>query len=78
MFWFILDVCPADRNSGNLFLIHLVMKITPATDKPSVWWLQMFYYMFCNVVLIFGITIFTSAVNVLFKDMGQIVIVSAD
>ena len=54
------------------------MKITPATDKPSVWWLQMFYYMFCNVVLIFGITIFTSAVNVLFKDMGQIVIVSAD
>lgn len=42
-------------------------------EHPSIWWVQMFYYMFCNVVLIFGFTMLTSAVNVLFKDMGQLV-----
>ena len=42
-------------------------------EQPSVWWLQIFYYMLCNIVLILGFTLFTSAVNVLFKDMGQIV-----
>lgn len=64
---------------ASSFLVHLIFMWIMLVvyllfgEQPSVWWLQTFYYMFCNVVLILGLTLFTSAVNVLFKDMGQIV-----
>lgn len=40
---------------------------------PNVYWLQLFYYSFCAFVLILGLTFFSAAINVFFKDMGQIV-----
>ena len=41
--------------------------------SPSIYWIQTIYYTFCATVLICGLTFMTSAINVFFKDMGQIV-----
>lgn len=40
---------------------------------PSIYWIQIIYYVFCSSILIIGITFITSSINVLFRDMGQIV-----
>jgi len=36
-------------------------------------WLQVFYYLFAMIVLILGISYFTSSVVIFFKDIGQLV-----
>jgi lipopolysaccharide transport system permease protein len=43
--------------------------------EPSWYWLQIIYYFIFTVLLILGISWFTSAVVVFFKDMGQVVAV---
>ncbi len=35
--------------------------------------LQVFYYLLCSIVLLAGISFFTSAVSVFYKDMGQLI-----
>lgn len=40
---------------------------------PSINWIQLVYYSFCAFMLVLGISFATSAINVFFKDMGQIV-----
>ena len=40
---------------------------------PSLPWIQIVYYSFCTFILAVAISYFTSAINVFFKDMGQIV-----
>ena len=40
---------------------------------PRISWLQIIYYSFASSMLSLGITYFTSAVNVFFKDISQIV-----
>jgi len=40
---------------------------------PTVYWIQIFYYLFASSVLILGLSWLTSSVVVFFKDMGQIV-----
>ncbi len=40
---------------------------------PSVYWLQVFYYLFAASVLVLGISWITSSVVIFFKDMGQLV-----
>jgi lipopolysaccharide transport system permease protein/teichoic acid transport system permease protein len=39
----------------------------------SLYWLQIFYYLFATIVLVLGISYFTSSVVVFFRDMGQLV-----
>lgn len=43
--------------------------------EPNVYWLQIFYYLFCSIVLLLGLAWFNSAVVVFFKDLGQIITV---
>lgn len=56
-----------------IFLWVLVLVYLLFGQKPSLWWLQAIYFIICNVVLIVGISYFTSAVHVFVKDMGQAV-----
>lgn len=40
---------------------------------PTLYWLQVPYYMFCTIVLVLGIAWLTSSIIVFFRDLGQIV-----
>ena len=42
-------------------------------NLPRLSWLQIFYYSFAESVLVLGLGYLTSAINVFFKDMSQIV-----
>ncbi len=39
----------------------------------SLYWLQVFYYLFATIVLVLGIGYITSSIMVFFRDMGQLV-----
>lgn len=41
--------------------------------KPSVYWLQIPYYVLCTVLLVLGLSWATSSIVVFFRDLGQIV-----
>lgn len=41
--------------------------------KPSVYWLQILYYLASSIILMLGFTWLTSSVMVFFRDLGQIV-----
>lgn len=55
---------------GFMVLVFLLYGV-----EPSWFWLQIIYYFVFTVLLILGVSWFTSAVVVFFKDMGQIVAV---
>ena len=40
---------------------------------PTLYWLQIVYYLFCTIVLVLGISWMTSSIVVFFRDLGQIV-----
>jgi ABC-type polysaccharide/polyol phosphate export permease len=40
---------------------------------PSLYWLQIFYYLFATVCLLGGIALFVSSINVFIKDMAHFV-----
>lgn len=40
---------------------------------PSIYAIQVFYYIFCDVVFVLGLTYLTSAIVVFFKDLGQFI-----
>lgn len=42
-------------------------------DKISLYNLEAFYYTFCMIILLLGLTFATSAIIVFFRDMGQII-----
>ena len=41
--------------------------------EPTIYWLQIFYYMFCTIILVLGISWMTSSIVVFFRDLGQII-----
>ena len=47
-----------------MFLAIMCLALVPAGIKPTVYWLQIFYYLLCNLILIMGITFLTSALDV--------------
>lgn len=64
---------------GSCFFVHIcfIMIMLAAfliTGKmPDIYWIQILYYSIAAAVLALGFGFFTSAVNVFFKDMTQIV-----
>lgn len=40
---------------------------------PSLYWLQIPYYLFATIILVLGITWITSSIVIFFRDLGQIV-----
>ena len=41
--------------------------------SPTIYWLQIIYYMFCTIILVLGLSWLTSSVIVFFRDLGQII-----
>lgn len=41
--------------------------------SPTIYWLQIIYYMFCTIVLVLGLSWLTSSIIVFFRDLGQII-----
>lgn len=75
---FKVEVLPIIKNVSCIFVHIIFMMIMIAFFlvyglHPNIYWIQIIYYTFCEFVLIVAITMMTSAVNVFFKDMSQIV-----
>ena len=41
--------------------------------QPTVYWLQVFYYLFATIVLLLGLSWITASVVIFFRDVGQLV-----
>lgn len=75
---FKISILPVIKDIACLFVHFIFWLIMIAVFllfgyKPNIYWLQTIYYSFCAFMLILGLTMLTSAINVFFKDMGQIV-----
>lgn len=57
----------------GIFIAIMVFSYLLYGKTPSVYWLQAFYYTFCLLVLLIGLSFITSSITVLFRDMAQIV-----
>ena len=58
----------------HLFFITFMFAIFISYGfQPEIYWLQVFYYLFCAFTLLIGMCWLTSSIIVFFKDMGQIV-----
>lgn len=51
-----------------MLIVYLLFGI-----RPSIWWLQLFYYTFCTMFLVLGLSYITASANAFFKDIGQTV-----
>jgi len=58
----------------HLFLFaFLILAFLSYGKKPSVYWLQIPYFMVCSIILILGLSWLTSALRVFIKDVGNVV-----
>lgn len=58
----------------HLFFIIFLVGVSAAYGYYPDWQMfQVFYYLFAMIVLVFSITVFTSAVVLFFRDLGQII-----
>jgi ABC-type polysaccharide/polyol phosphate export permease len=55
------------------FVLFLIVMFLYYGYSPTVYWLQIPYYIFCTVILVLGISWMTSSIVVFFRDLGQIV-----
>jgi lipopolysaccharide transport system permease protein/teichoic acid transport system permease protein len=55
------------------FIVLLYILVCVTVGVPSIRSLQVFYYLFMKIILILGISWFTSAVVIFFKDLGQMI-----
>lgn len=75
---FKISILPVVKVLASLF-IHLIfiwiMLIVYLLFgmQPSIWWLQLFYYTFCTMFLVLGLSYITASANAFFKDIGQTV-----
>jgi len=66
---------------GSAYLIHLVLVFFLVLSfllygyTPSIYWVQIGYYMLCSIFLLLGLTWLTSALRVFVKDIGNIIAV---
>ena len=75
---FNIDILPFVKVTSALF-VHFfftafaIILCTCMSYVPSIYALQIIYYMFCNMILVLGLTYLTSALVVFFKDLGQFI-----
>lgn len=66
---------------GSSIIIHLFLLVLLIFafllygKKPTIYWLQIPYFLFCSVLLILGLSWFASALRVFIKDVGNFVAV---
>lgn len=60
----------------HLVLILLLMLVSFFYDyNPSLYWFQIFYYIFCSLILLIGLSWLTSSIRVFVKDIGNLIAV---
>ena len=59
----------------SFFILLLVVFCFCYGYRPSLYWIQVFYYLFCAIILIIGINLITSSFMVFIRDTNQAVIV---
>ena len=75
---FKISTLPIVKNN-SCFIVHMIFWLIMVAVfllfgyTPNIYWIQTLYYSLCTFVLIIGITLFTSAISVFFKDMGQLI-----
>lgn len=75
---FNIDILPVVKICSSMF-VHLffvafgMLIFACMGFYPNLYYLQVIYYSFCIVVLVLGLTYLTSAVNVFFPDLRQVV-----
>ena len=58
----------------NIFFIIFTMVIYACYGKmPDLYYIQIIYYIFCTFMLVLGLSYFTAAVVVFFRDLTQII-----
>ncbi|MEA2019450.1 MAG: ABC transporter permease [Campylobacterota bacterium] len=66
---------------GSAFIIHIVLVVVLVIAFilygyfPSIYWIQLFYYMLCSMLLLLGLLWLTSALRVFIKDIGNFIAV---
>ncbi len=64
---------------GSTLIIHfglivlLICSFLFYGFKPSIYWLQLPYFIICSIILILGISWLTSALRVFIKDIGELI-----
>ena len=64
---------------GSAFIIHFVLLFCMIVIfifhgfYPSIYWLELIYYLFVTFILLLGLTWLTSSVSVFIKDIGSVV-----
>ena len=56
-----------------IFILVMLVVFLLWGQRPTFWWLQIIYYIFCNIFLCTGLVFFTATLHVFMKDMGQLV-----
>lgn len=56
-----------------IFLVLLLAVCVLYNYKPTIYWLQIPYYLTCNILLLLGLGWLTSALRVFIKDIGEII-----
>lgn len=56
-----------------VFVIFLYIVYLSYGNSYQIYNIQLIYYSFCTIILVAGVSYFTSAIVVFFKDLGQIV-----
>jgi teichoic acid transport system permease protein len=58
----------------HIFFIGLLMIICSIFEYfPTIYLIQVIYYMFCTVMLLFALSLITSSIIVFFRDLNQII-----
>ena len=55
------------------FILFMVGMFFYYGYEPTIYWLQIPYYIFCTIFLVLGISWMTSSIIVFFRDLGQII-----
>ncbi|MBR6402646.1 MAG: ABC transporter permease [Eubacterium sp.] len=75
---FNIDILPFVKVTSALFVhffftVFAIILSTCMGYTPSMYSLQIIYYIFCDMVFVLGLTYLTSALVVFFKDLGQFI-----
>ena len=78
---FRLEIMPVVKILSSLFihavfLLLLIVILLLHGYRPSLYWLQSFYYLLCAVLLTFALSRITATLHVFVRDVGQIVAVA--
>ncbi|SHM75926.1 teichoic acid transport system permease protein [Anaerosporobacter mobilis DSM 15930] len=75
---FNIDILPLVKIFSSLyihgFFVILVSAVLACFGYyPSLFYLQLIYYMICAIVLVYAMSLITSSIMVFFRDMGQVI-----